>query len=214
MNHSERSVPNTRINSIVQIETAFKLLASQGYSPEALSTLWAEHAVWLNSLDARAITDLDHQWATQLPEPASVEDHWVPERNAAGDIIGKRPEDLTAARCHVGRQYSLTPGQREILRERYGLTPTMVVQAVNVELFPGPDDVIWSITLKSVEHVDPRRRRHVLNEVVLQPASAFFRDAAAIDAARALDAEARKLDRKPREAKVPAPKSMALSYLT
>jgi hypothetical protein len=157
-----------------------KTLSAYGYD---VSAVWAEHNAWLLSLDTRAVTDEDRLWATQLPEPSGMADHFVPVRDATGTIVGSEPELLTAARAHVGRQYTLSPGQREVLRDRYGLTPTMVVVAENVELFP-TEDVIWSLTLRSVEHVDPVRRRHVLNSVVLSPASAFFRDSAAKDKAR------------------------------
>lgn len=187
-------VPNTRINAIEQIETALKVLSSQGYDT---SSLWAEHNAWLETLDARECTDLDRQWATQLPEPTAIEDHFV----------DGQPELLTPARCHVGRQYTLSPGQRDVLRERYGLTPTMTVIATNVELFP-TDDVIWSLALKSTEHIDPKRR-HVLNEVVLCPASAFFRDAAMKDKEREDDAKTN-ADGSP---KVPKARLKALEYV-
>lgn len=189
--------PSTRINMVEQVETWLKGLTSQGYDTTAL---WREHNNWLAEIETRAITDEDRTWATQLPEPAVISDHFV----------NGQPEVLTAARTHFGRQYSLSPGQREVLRDRYGLTPTLVVTAENVELFP-EDDVIYSLTLRSVEHVDPRRRTRVLNSVVLAPASAFFRDAAAIDKKREEEQEARDAEREPREVKKKV--SIALQYV-
>lgn len=192
-----RTVPNTRINAIDQIETALKLLTSQGYDTHAI---WEDHNAWLLTLDTRECTDDDRRWATQNPMPSTIEEHFV----------DGEPELLTAARCHVGRQYTLSPGQRDVLRERYGLTPTMTVKATNVELFSA-EDVIWSVTLKSTEHVDPKRR-HVLNEVVLCPAATFFRDADIKDKERELEAATKAAEGKPRAQK--STTSMALGYLT
>jgi hypothetical protein len=58
----------------------------------------------------------------------------------------------------VGRAYSLTPGQRDVIREWFNVTPAPLIEVVNVTMFD--DGVhIRSVRLKSVEHVDPRRRR-------------------------------------------------------
>lgn len=193
-------IPATRINGIEQVETCLKALTSYGYDTTAL---WKEHNEWLASLDDRKCTDEDRKWATQLPVPSSMEDHFA----------GGEAEVLTAARCHVGRQYSLSPGQRDVLRERYGLTPTMTVVAENVQMYKDTD-VIFALTIRSTEHIDPKRRR-VLNSVVLSPASAFFRDAAAKDAARA-EADSVDEDREPSK-RVSSPrivntKSLAAAY--
>jgi hypothetical protein len=191
-------VPLTRINAIAQVETALKTLAAYGYN---VTSVWAEHNAWLASLDVRAVTDHDRTWATQLPEPANVADH----------MAGGTFEVLTAARAHVGRQYTLSPGQREVLRDAYGLTPTETITLIDVELFPS-EDVIWSLTLKSNEHIDPKRK-HVLREVVLQPAAAFFESAALKDKAREEDRAERNADAdgKPR---VNRRKSIADFYVT
>jgi hypothetical protein len=196
-------VPSTRINAVEQIEQALKTLRAHGY---AVDPLWAEHNAWLASIDSQPCTDFDRTWARQLPEPSTTEEHF------AGGV----EEVLTSARCHVGRKYTLSPGQRDVLRERYGLTPTVTVVATNVELY-STEDVIYSLTLKSVEHVDERRRRHVLNEVVLCPASAFFHDAAVLDKAREEEAAERAAEREGREstsARQPKAASIALAYLT
>lgn len=160
---------NTRINGIEQVEQALRTLAAYEYD---VSGVWEEHNQWLLSLDNYTITELDHTWATQAAEPSTVQDH-----HEDGEY-----EVLTAARCFSDRQFTLSPGQRDTLREQHGLTPTKDILISNVVTFKGTN-VIRNFTIKSTEHIDPRRRRHVLVEAVVSAAK-FFETAAARDKER------------------------------
>lgn len=195
------TAPATRINAVESIERALHVLTSHGY---ATAALWAEHNHWLETVDLGPITEDDRHWATQLPEPSSIEQH----------VANGTFEVLSAARCHVGRHYTLSPGQREVIREIAEMTPTKEVIVTNVTLFPD-EDVIRSFTIRSTEHIDPRRR-HVAREVVITPAWKFFASAATKDKEREernAAAEAARLG-EPKAPKVPKAQSIGLSYLT
>jgi hypothetical protein len=157
---------NSRINGIEQIEAALRVLEAYGYTT---LPLWTEHNEWLAASEARLPDAEDLKWAAQH-EPSTVEEH-----SQAGQF-----EVLSAARCHSGRQYTLSPGQRDVLRARHGMTPTKDILIRDVALFKGTN-LISQFTLCSTEHIDMRRRRHVLTEVVIAPASAFFSKAAQLD---------------------------------
>lgn len=176
---------NSRINAIEQIEANLRNLEAYGYNT---SHVWAEHNAWLLTLDTRQPTPFDATWATRNEQPSSIEDHFIQllkfpvYANAAqeGDApVGweeKRqyePELLRAANAFADRHFTLTPGQRDVLRERHGLTPARHIIIVNVQTFPGTN-LIASFTIKSAEHIDPRRRRHVLVEAVIINAAQFF----------------------------------------
>lgn len=190
-----------RLNSIEQIETALKCLTSHGYATEAL---WAEHKAWVDSLDARQPTDDDRKWASRSAKPVGMKDHFA----------NGLPEVLTAAQAWEGRQYLLSPGQRDVLRERYGLTPSKVVEVVEVGMFAGTS-IIHSITLKSALHVEEHKRKHVLSAVVISPAADFFSTAAAKDAARQDDSPLDEGDKPVKTKAEPKVKvqSMAMVYL-
>lgn len=186
---------NQRINGIEHVETALRTLESYGYNT---SSVWAEHNEWLKTLDTRNPTELDAVWATRNDKPSSIEEHFIQnlrfpiyaDDHQPGDApIGWRdekqygPELLTAANCFVDRQFTLTPGMRDTLRERHGLTPAKTVIINHVVTFPGTN-IIWQFGIKSAEHIDPRRRKHVLVEAVITPASEFFQVSAARDKER------------------------------
>ena len=161
---------NTRINGIEQVEQALRTLEAYGYNTEPV---WAEHNEWLRTLDTRPVTAFDVTWATRNIAPSSVEEHF----------LGHEPELLRAAVAFEDRHFVLTPGQRDTLRERHGLTPARHVILVNVQTFP-QTNVIASFTIKSAEHIDVRRRRHVLVEAVVINAAEFFEQGAARDKER------------------------------
>jgi hypothetical protein len=165
-----------RINALAQIETALRCLTSYGYETTAL---WKEHHDWLQSTELREPTDNDRRWAQRAAEPSATADHFR-------DSL---PEPLSAAQCWQGRQYTLTPGQRAYLRDRYGLTPTRVVELTEVGLFRATN-IVHTFVLKSAEHVDEQRRRHVLNAVCITNAAEFFARAAQLDKQREDDATA------------------------
>jgi hypothetical protein len=66
-----------------------------------------------------------------------------------------------------GRIFTLTPAQRSVLADRYGMTPTTEVVVSEVDVWPADPTCVRSITLKSTEHV-PEHRRHVLSACVIE----------------------------------------------
>lgn len=188
---------NSRLNAIPTIEGALRLLESYAYDT---SSLWAEHHSWLAQFDARKPTDHDVKWATRADEPSPISEHI----GAGLDQF----EQLTASNAFGGRQFLLSSGQRDVLRERHGLTPTKVVLLRNAVCFPG-SNVLYQLTIESVEHVTEDRRKHVLISAVINAAS-FFEAASERDkereAARAVAEE--KADKK-RVERGEAPRSVA-----
>jgi len=65
-----------------------------------------------------------------------------------------------------GRIYKLTPAQRSVLAERYGMTPTTEVIVSEIDVWPAAPTCVRSITIKSTEHV-PEHRRHILSACVI-----------------------------------------------
>lgn len=186
---------NSRINGIEQIEAALRTLEAYGY---CTLPLWTEHNDWLASSERSEPTEADYTWAKQGEAPSNIEDHliqilkfplYAKDAQRGEPPIGWREEKkygfevLSAANCFSNRQYTLSSGQRDILRSRHGMTPTKDVLIQDVALFKGTN-LISQFTLCSTEHIDVRRRRHVLTEVVICPASAFFSQAAARDKER------------------------------
>ncbi len=217
---------NSRLNAIPTIETAMRLLESYGYDT---TTLWTEHHSWLAQFDERKPTDHDHKWATRADAPSPIEQHFIRELKfpiyADGAIPGSPPigwrtekeygpERLSASNAFPDRQFTLSPGQRDVLRTAHGLTPTQVVVLRNVVTFPGTN-VLYQITIVSAEHIDPRRRNHVLVSAVINAAE-FFEKASERDKEReAARAEADEKADKKRVAKGESPRSvkrLALTY--
>lgn len=162
-------VPNTRINSLAQVESALRVLTAQGYDTQAL---WAEHNAWLEAMERRPVTEFDRQWATRLAR-MSLGEHYSRVKDRDGWDVGNEAAVLAASLCHAGRQFRLSPGQRAVLREWYGLTPTRLVELVGVETF-ADCDVISAFTIRNAQHIDARERRHALVEVRVHPAAEFF----------------------------------------
>jgi hypothetical protein len=160
----------TRINGIEQIETALRNLEAYGYDT---SSVWSQHNEWLKGLDTRKPTEFDAAWATRNDAPASLEQQYE----------GGTAAVLSAANCFIDRHFTLSPGMRDTLRERHGLTPAQTIIITHAPTFPGTN-ILWQIAIKSAEHIDPRRRKHVLVEAVITPASEFFKAAADRDKER------------------------------
>ncbi len=102
---------------------------------------------------------------------------------------------FTAGRLWSGYSYELTPGQRSILREAYGMTPTQTVTITDIETWKGTR-FLRSFKLTSDIHTDPRARRHVLTACIIRDAGAFLHAAAELDAKAASEAR-----EKPQKAK-------------
>lgn len=196
--------PNTRINTLEDIEKALRLLTAQGYET---SGLWAEHQAYLKSLDSpQEITDDVRKYATRAEGDTSIEDHFA----------DGQPEVLNISHITAGHQYTLSPGQRDVLRERYGLTPTTTIVVEDLGFYMGEGQLtnyVSSITIRSVVHTDPRVRTRVLNSVVLHPAWQFFRDASIKDKAREDEKAEQAVLKGEKVPKVKSPTSLALQYI-
>lgn len=147
-------------------EAALRHLEAQGFD---VKPLWRD-------LSARVAT---HERGTPsaddvryvLPSAApSVADHFT----------NGRAQLLEPSALWQGYSYELSPSQRAILRETYGLTPTQTVTVEWVEVWPGTQHP-RAMCLRSDMHVDPRNRRHVLSRAVIREVGTFFRTAAERD---------------------------------
>lgn len=203
-----------------------RTLEAYGYNT---APLWKEHNDWLATIDERQPTDEDRTWATRKTQPSSLEQHFIQELkfpiyanddnmpNHLRVPVGWRtekqykPELLSSGNCFKDRHFCLTPGQREVLRNRHGLTPAQTIIITDVALFPNTN-IIWSFTLKSAEHVDIRRRKHVLLEVVIAPAAQFFKDGAALDKEREAEAVEKDLKRVSKGGEAKTVRVKALQY--
>ena len=164
------------------IETALHLLTAKGFDTKAL---WLAHNARLHDDGKREPTEHDEKWATRAAEPTPIAEHLMEEHVSMFRITlddGRQvfikqttidPEILTAANCFPDRQYTLSPGQREVLRERYGLQLSKVMIVTNVEMFPGTN-IIASFRLEAGRHIDPRNKGAVLVKAVVRPAADFF----------------------------------------
>ena len=94
--------------------------------------------------------------------------------------LGGGNELLSPSRLWNGLSYALTPGQRGLLKDLYGLTPTMTVTVLWVEPWPGTRHP-RRMCLRSDLHVADVRRKHVLTQAVIGKVGEFFRLAAERD---------------------------------
>lgn len=109
----------------------------------------------------RQPTDDDKRWP--LEPPLHIAEHV-----SLGD---DRPE--LSCRLVVGRAYSLTPGQRDVIRERWGMTPAPLIEVVEVALF-SESKYVKRVVLRNCEHVDLSRRRHVVTKLTIDSWGQFM----------------------------------------
>lgn len=100
--------------------------------------------------------------------------------DVATHFVDGTPQELGAAVLWVGYSYTLTPGQRSLLRDTYGMTPTQTVTVERVEAFTGTQ-FARVMKLRSDMHVDPKNRRHVLISATINNVAEFFRVARELD---------------------------------
>jgi hypothetical protein len=98
----------------------------------------------------------------------------------AEHFIGGAAQGLSASVLWPGFSYTLSKGQRALMREAYGMTPTATVTCVDVERWPGTQHPC-RVSFKSDVHVDPRLRRAVLTHVTITHVGDFFAQAAELD---------------------------------
>ena len=158
-----------------ETETALRLLESQGFD---VKQLWRELSDKIAREERGTPTTDDARYVLPSVAPTLAE-HFVDGRNPT----------LEAGKMWEGYSYTLSPGQRAVLRETYGLTPTATVTLGWVERWPGTSHP-HSMMLKSDVHVDPRNRKHVLAQCVIRNVGEFLRVASEADSAE--DGTARK----------------------
>jgi hypothetical protein len=93
-------------------------------------------------------------------KPSEADLRWPVEQPTvvAEHITLGNDRPVLSCKLQVGRAYSLTPGQRDVVRDWFNMTPAPLIEVLEVALYPGTQ-YIQRVTLKSCEHVDPRRRR-------------------------------------------------------
>lgn len=102
-------------------------------------------------------------------------------------IYGRQPEKpvrrdweeipvLSTSTLWTGHAVKLTPGQRAVLRDDYDLTPTALVEIVEVEVYSPPHrDIIRAVTIAS--QLPAEQRRHVLSTARIDRFGEFLKRA-------------------------------------
>lgn len=147
-------------------EEALRHLESQGFE---VKQLWRE-------LTARGEARAD-----EAPPPEDCV-HCLPKEapQIESHFVDGVAEVLQVSKLWEGYSYSLTAGQRELLREMYGMTPSQTVTVTWIEKWPH-SDWLRSLRIQSDVHVDPRLRRHLFTAVVIKTTGKFFAEAERLD---------------------------------
>lgn len=128
--------------TLAQVEAAFKVLEDSQIPVTVSRAIWAER---LSEMQ-RQPTDEDRRYPHTVA--VALEDHL-----GMGD---SRP-NLDCGLV-IGRAYSLSPAMRDVIRDWYNMTPTELVQVLDLRHFDEDQQAyIKSVTLRSEEHIDPRR---------------------------------------------------------
>lgn len=153
-----------------EVEGALRLLEAHAFASVHVKALWRELTERVGEAERGVPGEDDVRYV--LPEVApTILEHFLEGGNPVLDM----------AKAWNGFSYSLTPGMRGLLRDLYELTPTQTVTLAWVEPWPGTRHP-YRMKLVSDIHVDPRLRKHVLTEVVVNKVGEFFRLAAERDA--------------------------------
>jgi hypothetical protein len=132
-----------------EITAAFATL-SKYRIPHA--SAYKEYQDMLESL-ARTPSEDDMRWP--LVEVTDLTDHLTDEQ--------ERP--VLSAAIVIGRAYSLSPAQRDVVRKWFNMTPAPLVEVLDLKLFEGTK-FVQHVVLRSMEHIDPRRKR-VMNKFTI-----------------------------------------------
>lgn len=134
------------IDNEQKYSTAVRLLALLGYD---LADIHRQHTTKLAEHESGQPTDLDLKYKLNVPES------WV-----------SHFEEVPLLSCftiRVGAQFKLTSGQRRVLKDMAGLTPTRTITILDLELFPGTR-AVRTLTIGSNIHIPEHQRRHVLTK--------------------------------------------------
>lgn len=149
-----------------QIEGALRTLESHGFDVKAL---WRELSTRVSTWERGTPSEDDTRYTLPSVQP-----------DLLNHLIDGRNQDLHPSVMWNGYSYTLSPGQRSILRDTYGLTPTQTVTVAWVEAWPGTQ-YPRVMKLTSDLHIDPRNRKHVLVSAVINDVGTFFKTAAELD---------------------------------
>lgn len=151
-----------------KIESALRFLESHDFTT---LDLWAQLRAKLDTYDNAMPNEDDLRYTI----PA--------DRREWSHVFDEDFPLLSNSNAYVGWQYELTPGQREWLRSRFGMTPARTVSIENLSTWRGTAHP-RTMTLRSGEHVNPSLRKHTLSSCTITCVGTFFRESIAIDKAR------------------------------
>jgi hypothetical protein len=166
MNHEERLI--TLAKSLREVRQAIGVLETLGFNTAALSE---EYASLRTELETYVPKDYPEKYRIRN-NPVDITEHLTGNRDMLPSVLHSPSSN--------GRIYTLTKGQRAILRERYGMTPTKEVKVLEVSTWPAAPTCVQHIVITSTEHV-PEHRRHLLNRAVIDDWVTFCTAAEAID---------------------------------
>lgn len=150
------------------IEAALRVLEGHGFD---VKSLWRELATRVSTWERGTPSEDDVRYTLPSVQP-----------DLLNHLVDGAKQTLSPSVMWNGYSYTLTPGQRSILRDTYGLTPTQTVTVAWVEAWPGTQHP-RVMKLTSDLHVDPRNRRHVLVSAVINDVGTFFKNAMELDEA-------------------------------
>jgi len=129
---------------------AVRLLVELDYD---LSGLYAQHQKRLDDRERGTPTALDLKYALNVPTS------WAAHFDGGVPYFG-------VSTLRVGGQLLLTSGQRKVLNDMAGLTPTRTITILDIDFYPGTT-AVRTLTIGSNLHVPDHKRKHVLSKWTL-----------------------------------------------
>lgn len=168
--------------------TAIRLLASLDYD---LTDIYRQHEVKRVEHETGQPTDLDLKYQLQVPKSWISHFEEVP-------ILG-------VGTIRIDAQFRLSPGQRKVLKDMAGLTPTRTITVTDLDLYPNTT-AVRTLTIRSNVHIPEHQRKHVLVKWTITSFGDFMQ--------RAYDAEVEIEAVKVAEAKEKSPSKKTIKTLT
>ena len=150
---------------------AIKELVSQGYD---LNNVYQQKKVRDDKRESRLIGPMDEVFSVTTPEDWSA--HFEKDFIKVGDVTVEvgGPKVLSLSNIRSGGQFKLAPAWRNVLRERYGITPTDTITIRELSFFKDTK-VIDRLVIESNQHIaDLRVRKHVLQAVCITNFTEFM----------------------------------------
>jgi hypothetical protein len=166
MNHEERLIHIAKEGK--PIRDALGVLERAGFD---LTSIETDFSILREAIETYSPPDYPDEYRIRKT-PIDITEHLMGETEMVPIMLHSPSSN--------GRAYKLTAGQRAVLRERYGMTPTKEVIVSEVAVWPGAPTCVRHIVLRSTEHV-PSNRKHVLNSCVIDNWVEFCRAVATAD---------------------------------